>query len=164
MRDTKRLPKYTRKSRLQLCWHCLSWQRPCLCWKGDACGMFVCRIHYPGEAAGWGFGIFQQVPNLSLNFGGICAAPSKLEKANWTRRTSSSSQLPGLGDPGLELPELLSRPAALSAWSSWKEEWDDVSAAEPTSNMLSLAAVCAWGRAQARSWMEMPLIVDLSWI
>lgn len=87
---------------------------------------------------------------------------TKLEKANWSRRTSSSSQLPGLGDPGLELPKHLSRPAALSAWSSWKEEWDDVSAAEPTSSTLSLAAVRAWGRAQAWSWMEMPLNVDLN--
>lgn len=93
-----------------------------------------------------------------------CLLKIKLEKANWSRRTSSSSQLPGLGDPRLELPELLSRPAALSAWSSWKEEWDEVSAAEPTSNTLSLAAVCVWGRAQARSWLGMPLIVDLRWI
>lgn len=88
----------------------------------------------------------------------------KLEKANWSRRTVSSSQLPGLDNAGPELSEHLSRPAALSAWSSWKKEWDDVSAAEPTSNTLSLAAVRAWGRAQARSWMEMPLNVDLNWI
>lgn len=86
-----------------------------------------------------------------------CPLKIKLEKTNGSRRTSSSSQL-----PGLELPEHLSRPAALSAWSSWKEEWDDVSAAEPTSNRLSLAAVRAWGRAQAQSWMEMPLNVDLN--
>lgn len=103
-------------------------------------------------------------PLHELGWDLCCSLKIKLEKANWSRRTSSSSQLPGLGDPGLELPEHLSRPAALSAWSSWKEEWDDVSAAEPTSNTLSLAAVHAWGRAQAWSWMEMPLNVDLNWI
>lgn len=102
----------------------------------------------------------QQVGDLASSF--WCPLKIKLEKANRSRRTSSSSQLPGLGDPGLELPEHLSRPAALSAWSSWKEEWDDVSAAEPTSNTLSLAAVRAWGRAQAQSWMEMPLNVHLN--
>lgn len=124
--------------------------------------MFVCRlpVHIPGESPGRGLGIPPWVQNVSISFGGICAArpvPPKCQLGRRSGRTSSSSLLPGPGDPAQrrELPEHLSTPAALSAWSSWKKkEQDDVSVAEPTSNALNLATARAWGRGQARRWMQ----------
>lgn len=169
MLDVKLPPKDTRNSRLQLCWHCLSWQSPCSCWKGEvARGAFVCGllVHIPGEAPGWGPGIPRQVQNLHQLWWDLCCplppaknVAGKCQLGRRSGRTSSFSPLPGPGDPAQrrELPEHLSRPAALSAWSSWKKkkkERDDVSVAEPTSNALNLAAVRTWGHGQARCWMQ----------
>lgn len=75
--------------------------------EGSACGVCVCRIHFPGEAAGWGFGIFQQVPNFSMSFGGICASPSK---QSWKRPTGAGG------------------PAALRSCQGWViEGWSSLS-------------------------------------
>lgn len=94
--------------------------------------------------------------------GSVLPAPShqnvagKCQLGRRSRRTNSSSPLPGPGDPvqRRELPKHLSAPAALSAWSSRKKERDDVSVAEPTSNALNLAAVRTWSRGQAQRWMQ----------
>ena len=103
--------------------------------------------------------------------GSVLPAPShqnvagKCQLGRRSGRTSSSSLLPGPGDPEQrrELPEHLSTPAALSAWNSWKKERDDVSVAEPTPNALDLAAVCSGGALVRHSaGCKMPFNVDLS--
>lgn len=91
--------------------------------------------------------------------GSVLPTPSH-QNASWGGGAGGPAALPcfqgrviqpsGASSPSIFPRQLLCQLGALGK----KKEQDDVSVPEPTSNALNLATARAWGRGQARRWMQ----------